>query len=45
MQWASCGAIKATELHDEPITIKIVAPTEPQVKAYIQIGGELPPKP
>ena len=29
MQQASCGAIKVTELHDEPITIKIVASTEP----------------
>ena len=32
IQWALHGAIKATELHNELITIKIVAPTEPQVK-------------
>ena len=44
MQWASHGAIKVTELHDKLITVKIVAPTEPQVKAYIQIGGGYPPK-
>ena len=44
MYQASCGAIKATELHDEPITVKIVAPTEPHVKAYIHEGGGYPPK-
>ena len=44
MQWASHGAIKATELHDELITIKIVTPTEPQVKVYIHIGGGYPLK-
>ena len=42
MQQASHGAIKVTELHDEQIIIKIVAPTEPQVKVYIQIGGGYP---
>ena len=44
MQWASCGAIKATELCKELITVKIVAPTEPHVKAYIHVGGGYPPK-
>ena len=39
MQWASGGAIKVMELHDEPIGIKIVAPTEPHIRAYITIGG------
>ena len=42
MQQASHGAIKATELHDEPITVKIVAPTEPHVKAYIHVGEVTP---
>ena len=42
MQWASHGAIKVTELCDELITIKIVAPTEPQVKVYIQVGEVTP---
>ena len=44
MLQASHGAIKATELHDEPIAIKTVAPTEPHVKAYITVGGGYPPK-
>ena len=39
---ASHGAIKATELHNKPIAIKILAPTEPHVKAYISVGGGYP---
>ena len=39
MQQASCGAIKAMELHNKPIAIKIVAPTEPHIRAYITVGG------
>ena len=39
MQWASHGAIKVTELCDEPIAIKIVALTEPHISAYITVGG------
>ena len=39
---ASSGAIKATELCNEPIAIKIVAPTEPHVKAYITVGEGTP---
>ena len=42
MQWASCGAIKATKLCNEAIAIKIVAPTEPHIRAYITIGGGYP---
>ena len=42
MQWASHGAIKATELHNEEIAIKIVAPTEPHIRAYITVGGGYP---
>ena len=42
MQWASHGAIKAMELCNEPIAIKIVAPTEPHIRAYITIGGGYP---
>ena len=44
MQWASHGAIKVTELCDKLIAVKIVAPSEPHIRAYITIGG-LPPKP
>ena len=39
MQWASHGTIKATKLHNEPIALRIVAPTEPCIRAYITIGG------
>ena len=39
MQRASHGAIKVTELCNEPIAIKIVAPTEPHIRAYIAVGG------
>ena len=35
MQWASHVATKVTELHDKLIPIKIVAPTEPHIRAYI----------
>ena len=41
MQWA-CGAIKVTELHNEPIAIKIVAPTEPYIRACITMGEGTP---
>ena len=44
MQWASHGAIKATELCNEPIAIKVVAPTEPHIRAHITIGGGYPSK-
>ena len=33
MQQASCGAIKATELQDEPIAIQIMAPSEHHIRA------------
>ena len=39
MQWASHGAIKAIELYNKLIAIKIVAPTEPHIRAYITVGG------
>ena len=42
MQWASRGATKVTELHNEPIAIKIIAPTEPHIRAYITIGEVTP---
>ena len=42
MQQASCGAIKVTKLCNELIAIKIVAPTEPHIKAYITIGEGTP---
>ena len=42
MQLASHGAIKATELHDELIAIKIVAPIEPHIRAYIMVGEFTP---
>ena len=44
VQWASHGAIKAMELHDEPIAVKIVVPMEPQIRLYITIGGGYPSK-
>ena len=44
IQQASCGTPKVTELCNKLITMKIVAPTEPQVKVYIQVGGGYPPK-
>ena len=44
MQWASHGAIKATEFHNELIAIKIVTPTEPHTRAYITVGGGYPTK-
>ena len=42
MLWASHGAIKAMELHNEPIAVKILAPTEPHVKAFISVGEVTP---
>ena len=39
MQRASHGTIKATELGDKLIAIRIVAPTEPHIRAYITVGG------
>ena len=45
MQQASHGAIKAMELCNKPIAIKVVAPTEPHIRAYITIGGSYPSKP
>ena len=44
MQRASCGAIKAMELCNELIAIKIVAPSEPHIRAYITVGGGYPSK-
>ena len=44
MQRESCGAITVRELCNEPIAIKIVAPTEPHIRAYITVRG-LPFKP
>ena len=45
MQWASCGAIKAMELWDEPIAIRTIAPLEHHIRAYIAIVGGDPSKP
>ena len=45
MQQASCGTIKATELHNESIAIRTVAPLEPHIRAYITIGAGYPSKP
>ena len=42
MQQASHGAIKVTELGDELIAIKIVAPTEPHIRGYITVGEGYP---
>ena len=42
MQWASHGAIKAMDLHDESIAIKTVAPLEPHIRAYITVGEVTP---
>ena len=42
MQWPSHGAIKVTALCDKPIAVRIVAPTEPHIRAYITIGGGYP---
>ena len=39
MQWASCSAVKAMELWDEPITIWVVAPLEHHIEVYIAIVG------
>ena len=39
MQQASCSAIKAMELQDEPIAIRVVAPLEHHIEAYITIAG------
>ena len=44
MQQASCAAIKVTEICNESIAIKIVAPTEPQIRGYITVGGDYPSK-
>ena len=38
----TCGTIKATELCDELIAIKIVAPTKPHIRAHITVGGVTP---
>ena len=45
MQWASHGAIKVMELHDELIAIKTVAPSEYHIRVYITVGGSDPYKP
>ena len=42
MQWASCGAIKAMELHDKPIAIKVVAPYWASYKGIYHCRGRLP---
>ena len=44
MQQASCGAIKAMELHDELIAVKTIAPMEPHIKMYTSVGGGYPSK-
>ena len=44
MQWASHGAIKAMELHDESIAIRTIAPSEPHIRVYITVGGGDPSK-
>ena len=44
-QWASCIAIKAIELQDEPIAVRTVAPSEHHMRAYITVVGGDPSKP
>ena len=44
MQQASCSAIKATELWDEPIAIQTIDPLEHHIRAYIVIVGGDPSK-
>ena len=44
LQQASCSAIKAMELWDEPIAIQTVAPSEHHIRAYIAIVGGDPSK-
>ena len=45
MQQASCSAVKATELPDEPLAIQTIAPSEHHVRAYIAVMGGDPSKP
>ena len=45
MQLASHGGIKVTELHDESIAIRTVAPSDPHLVAYIAAWGGDPSKP
>ena len=45
MQWASCTAIKAMELQDEPTAVQTIAPSEHHIRAYIAIVGGDPSKP
>ena len=44
MQQASCSAVKAMELWDEPIAIQTIAPSEHHVRGYIAIVGGDPSK-
>ena len=44
MQWASCGAINAMELHNELIVVRTVASLEPHIRVYITVGGGDPSK-
>ena len=39
MQWASCSAIKAIDLRDEPVVIWVMAPLEHNIEVYIAIAG------
>ena len=39
MQWASCGAVKAMELWDEPVAVQVMAPSEHHIEAYIAVAG------
>ena len=45
MHQASCSAIKATELQDEPIAVRTMAPLEHHIRAYITVVGGDPSKP
>ena len=42
MQRASHGAMKTMELHNKSIAVKTIVPSEPQIRAYITVGGGYP---
>ena len=44
MQRASHGTIKVMELHDEPIAIRTIAPSEPHIRVYLTVGEGDPSK-
>ena len=44
MQWATHGAVKAIELHEEAIVIRATAPSATHIRAYMTAVGGEPPK-